>query len=711
MKNPLVALWKSLLLACAFVCLLSSPSHAQQQVYKPLVFIGEPTVLNTNLVLPAGCYQGAGPLTVRSERGQRCTLEITETTVLESAKIILMEGTQLRARGALLRDCHIYAQPGAEVVLESCALERFEIGGDTSKGKPPTSVRVTNCVFQGGAWLSSANRMGLEMSDCIIRDQLASAYVLRLAISAESPPLSFARRPSVRFTKFENCYIHPSLLLTVSQVTMEKCQSVQSTTPLFASTASPDAPPEATLPVRWVDCRPEAPPQVGAGVALQRLTDPISGGCTLAAKAEGGRLILEKTVAATPVSLKIALPNGGSAQMAAENSSSSAGYGGLSNEERARIMGTPESLKVRQAHVNGLLVMQLSSGQTAGSVTKMNVTAVPGGASLRFSQSVGEDMLISLREVNKFIQLRHKLPGNTDLEIAFEEKYSDKDGPSAAVACTLLVESIMTGKLWDTTFAVTGDMNADGAVQPVGGVAAKIRGATKGSCKVVAVPFRNETAVGDILVSDGPAPLVGIHVFGIEKFDQAAALASSVGRPTALQQAVDEFDIIRGVLMRDPRQMATILRTPQAIARLQAVLEKAPHSLSAKYLLMYAQNRVPGALSLAGSLEAADSNAMSLVRSIETDFKGAVGTLKQDELGGALNRLRNLRPRTDPRVWPYIDALVDYGEVVRTEVLNPARTAAKFNETAIKARQAASVVQSTQRTIMADPKVREDLGL
>lgn len=703
--------WKYLLLACAFVGPLSPWAHAQQAVYKPLVFIGEAATLNTSLVLPAGCYQGAGPLTVRAEKGQRTVLEITETTVLESAKIMLQEGTQLRARGALLRDCHIYAQPGAEVVLESCALERFEIGGDTSKTKSPTSVRVTNCVFQGGAWLSSANRIGLEMSDCIIRDQLATAYVLRLAISAESPPLSFARRPSVRFTKFENCYIHPSLLLTVSQVTMEKCQSVQSTAPLFASTAAPGSPPEATLPLRWVDCQPEAPPQVGAGVALQRLTDPISGGCTLAARAEGGRLILEKTVAATPVPLKNVLPVADASQMASSGGGNSAGNDRLSDAERARIMGTPESLKVRQAHVNGLLVMQLSSGQTAGSVTKMNVTAVPGGASLRFSQSVGEDMLIALREVNKFIQLRHKLPGNSDLEIAFEEKYSDKDGPSAAVACTMLVESIMTGKLWDTTFAVTGDMNADGAVQPVGGVAAKVRGATKGSCKIVAVPARNESAIGDILVSDGPAPLVGIHIFGIEKFDQATALGSSVDRPAALQQAVDEFDVIRGVLMRDPRQISMILRTPQAVARLQAVLEKAPHSLSAKYLLMYAQNRAPNALSLSGSLEAADSNALSLVRSIETDFKGAVGTLKQDELGGALNRLRNLRPRTDPRVWPYLDALVDYGEVVRSEVLNPARTAAKFNEMASKARQAASVVVSAQKSIMADPKVREDLGL
>ena len=43
-------------------------------------------------------------------------------------------------------------------------------------------------------------------------------------------------------------------------------------------------------------------------------------------------------------------------------------------------------------------------------------------------------------------------------------------------------------------------MNADGSVQPIGGVQAKIRGATKGSCKLVGVPVKNEKSVQDLLV-------------------------------------------------------------------------------------------------------------------------------------------------------------------------------------------------------------------
>ena len=166
---------------------------------------------------------------------------------------------------------------------------------------------------------------------------------------------------------------------------------------------------------------------------------------------------------------------------------------------QAESSSGPVEFKLKQVHVNGLLVMPLASGKEAGAVSLMNATVVYGGGSLRFNQGVGLEMQAALNEVQKYMSVRHPvLPASSDLELAFEEKYSDKDGPSAAVACALLMEAALTGKTWDPAFAVTGDMNADGAVQPIGSVAAKIRGASNGSCKLVAVPAKNEASVSDM---------------------------------------------------------------------------------------------------------------------------------------------------------------------------------------------------------------------
>ena len=365
--------------------------------------------------------------------------------------------------------------------------------------------------------------------------------------------------------------------------------------------------------------------------------------------------------------------------------------------------------------VNGLLISQLASGGEAGLIARMSLTALPSRgdslSTLKFNQDVGQSMGKALNEVTKFSQLRHGgWPVGHVMEIGFEDKYIGKDGPSAAVACALLLEGAITGKKWDPAFAVTGDMNADGSVQPIGGVQAKIRGATKGSCKLVGVPVKNEKAVRDILVLEGPAPLVGIAVFGIKTFEDAMLLADEE-RPAALQSALTNFDNMRAVMMRDPRQIVPLLRTPHAAQRLQALLAAAPNCYSAKYLLLYLQSRAPRTLTIGGSIEAAQTSANSIVASIDHDLDANISSLKGDELGNSLNKLRQLRPLLDARVWPYVDNLVAYGEVIRGALLNPARSEARYLDLVGKAKKAAGAVKASYDKLINDVEVREDLGL
>lgn len=291
---------------------------------------------------------------------------------------------------------------------------------------------------------------------------------------------------------------------------------------------------------------------------------------------------------------------------------------------------------------------------------------------IKFQQFVGYEMNQALEDVIKLANMRHKRwPAGHLLEIGFSERGSLKDGGSAAIACGLLVEGIMTGKQWDPAFAVTGDMNADGTVIPIGGVRAKIRGATQGACTVVAIPAKNETAVSDILITDGPGPLARICIFGLRTFDEAVALADA-SRSQALQNALDGFHQIRTTVLQNPSQEALLLRTPHAVQRLQALLAVAPHCLSARYLLLHAQGRAPTTLSINASMEAADLAAVKLLLAAKRDAT-YISSLHGDELGPAVTKLRQLRPMLDPRLWPYVDAAVTFGELGR-EVNREAKT-------------------------------------
>jgi predicted ATP-dependent protease len=87
-----------------------------------------------------------------------------------------------------------------------------------------------------------------------------------------------------------------------------------------------------------------------------------------------------------------------------------------------------------------------------------------------------------------------------------------KDGPSVAVACALLLESIISGVELDRNFAVTGDMNADGTVQPVGGIDGKIRGSVKARCIHVGIPVENKKSISDIFLLGGVQEVCKIQI-------------------------------------------------------------------------------------------------------------------------------------------------------------------------------------------------------
>lgn len=667
---------------------LAGLAGAQEPAAGSLAFKDEVLRLTKTTALPAGQFSGQrNRLVIDGGTNRFCRLSLDEGGLLEDVVIVVAAGAELQVRKGLLRRCRIELQARARVVLEDTGLESCELA--VSKGDPAgvPELKMSRCVVVRSAWLDPVNALGLDMQDCRVLQQRQAGLApnLRVETSEEVAKALYGAR--IRNTRFEDCQVPAALLLAVNHCSFLGCTVTPPAAPL---PALPAALPQISL--HW-----QGPwdPRAVLGGALQLLDQPVAGGPELQARVDAaGRLEIDGLAAPAPVIPLLTMlgsAGGGAAPAAAP-------------------AATETALKRRQTEVNGLLVMPLADGREAGEVSRMNLTALPGLPSVRFSQPVGDSMTTALREVDKFMQIRHGRRPDMQMEIAFEEKYSGKDGPSAAVACGLLLEAAFTGRSWDAAFAVTGDMNADGRVMPIGGVAAKVRGATKGACRIVAVPARNEIAIADILLLDGPGPLAGISIFGISTFEEAVHLAA-VERPAELAQALAELETVQTVLKRDARQMVPILRTPQAAARLQAVLAKAPHCLSAKYLLMFAQGRAPAAVSLAGSLEATDQNAQALVAALQRDFKSAVGSLRQDELGGSLNRLRNLRPRFDQRVWGYLDSLVDYGEIVRGVIVNPVRSAARAQEFRQRADTAAERVLAAKQALLAVPEVREELGL
>lgn len=322
------------------------------------------------------------------------------------------------------------------------------------------------------------------------------------------------------------------------------------------------------------------------------------------------------------------------------------------------------TLKSRQSTVFGLLVMEIGEGKLAGQASQMNCTAVKQGidpAVLKFNQDVGSQMEGALNEVKKFMSVRHNgWPSGWVIELSFEDRYQPKDGPSAACACALMVDSLVTGTPLSDNTAVTGDLTAAGTVQPVGGVPDKLRAAATKHCTVACIPIKNARSMADHALLKGPRPLTAIQIFTAEKFDDAKKVASNPRDP-AVEEAIKEFNEIARVLNTNANPAAAV-RHPKVVERLRKVLASAPNHLSAKLLLEMATGTGTKALSAAGSLEAINSESEALVSGIRS---GTPEKLSKDKIADALSRLTAIRPRLDKRTTAYADALVDFGKAFR----------------------------------------------
>lgn len=657
-------------------------------------------------------------------------------TVLEDVTLMVPRGTTMKLRNCTLRRVVLKVGGEATLSIEGCALETCYLAYYNQ------TIFMANRQAPDGSSLVLADEPArlrgtapsLEMKDCVVADTtMSSAWLTGLSASnctfAACVLEATSQDGNAASACYKNCIFTKSrltgtnVMLTTSRCIFNNCECPD----LLSAEAGAQLASPAVLELMWESSAlalPEAS-QNGKIRFEKKSSIPGSGSSKshewngehlkvpgLPMAGAGSAVQLQQAWKMTDIGLPApaVMPNGQTPAMPASQTPVA---------ENTQITGTaaPDGVifKSRLTQVNGLLISQLSTGGEAGQITRMSLSALPSlgqaPSTLKFNQDVGDSMGKALKEVSKFSQLRHGgWPVGHAMEIGFEDKYIGKDGPSAAVACALLLEAAISGKKWDPAFAVTGDMNADGSVQPIGGVQAKIRGATKGSCKIVAVPVKNEVAVSDILVQQGPGPLVGITVFGIKTFDDALLLADPE-KPQALQNALADFDNMRAVMLRDPRQMMQLLRTPHAAQRLQALLTAAPNCYSAKYLLMYLQGRTPRTLSIGGSIEAAQNSAQAVVSAIDHDVDANVSSLKGDELGNSLNKLRQLRPQLDARVWQYVDGLVSYGEIIRGALLNPVRSDARYADLVSKANKAAGATKAAYEKLINDPQVREELGL
>ena len=154
-------------------------------------------------------------------------------------------------------------------------------------------------------------------------------------------------------------------------------------------------------------------------------------------------------------------------------------------------------------------VTGLAWTEVGGDLLTIEAALMPGKANIIRTGSIGDVMKESVEAARTVVRSRSKALGiseeqfeKKDIHIHFPEGATPKDGPSAGIAISTALVSILTGIPVKADVAMTGEITLRGEVLPIGGLKEKLLAAHRGGIKTVLIPEDNVkdlTGIPDIV--------------------------------------------------------------------------------------------------------------------------------------------------------------------------------------------------------------------
>jgi len=144
------------------------------------------------------------------------------------------------------------------------------------------------------------------------------------------------------------------------------------------------------------------------------------------------------------------------------------------------------------------IVNGLAWTSVGGDVLKIETVKFAGKGNLSLTGNMGDVMKESARIAHSVVKglidkkkLKNATFKNYDIHMHIPEGATPKDGPSAGIAMSLVIASILSNRKIDSTLAMTGEVTLTGKVLPIGGLKEKLIAAYKAKMKKVLIPEKN----------------------------------------------------------------------------------------------------------------------------------------------------------------------------------------------------------------------------
>ncbi|HEV2706518.1 MAG TPA: endopeptidase La [Pyrinomonadaceae bacterium] len=143
--------------------------------------------------------------------------------------------------------------------------------------------------------------------------------------------------------------------------------------------------------------------------------------------------------------------------------------------------------------------------EAGGQLLFIEATLLPGGSGMSITGQLGEVMQESARAARSYLWSHASEFGidpqmfkSYGVHLHVPAGAIPKDGPSAGIAITSALASLMTGRRVRGDTSMTGEITLSGLVFPVGGIKEKVMAAHRAGIRRVVLPARNEADTEDI---------------------------------------------------------------------------------------------------------------------------------------------------------------------------------------------------------------------
>ncbi len=191
----------------------------------------------------------------------------------------------------------------------------------------------------------------------------------------------------------------------------------------------------------------------------------------------------------------------------------------------------------------------LAYTETGGDLLLIETVSMPGKGKIIPTGKLGEVMQESVQAAWSYVRSRSAEFGikpplfqKFDIHVHVPEGATPKDGPSAGIAITTSIVSILTGIPVSSSVAMTGEVTLRGRVLPIGGLKEKLLAALRGGLKTVLIPSDNEKDLAEIPENVKK----GLKIIPVSNVDEVLKLALTKALTPIKWNEVDEVESVSG---------------------------------------------------------------------------------------------------------------------------------------------------------------------